>query len=137
MPAVDQCEPAVIRAFEKRGWVVTDQPFSIQYDYFPRRTLYADVRFQYEHQIAIVIEVKCFANPDTLWDEFYRALGQYSAYRAALRQKGILEAVYMAIPLSTFETFFQRSLIQELLTEFQVKLVIIEMEFEEIVSWIL
>lgn len=31
MPAVDTCEPAIIRALQKEGWEILSKPMSIEY----------------------------------------------------------------------------------------------------------
>jgi XisH protein len=62
MPAIDQCEPAVINALQKAGWVVTHQPLFLRLD--SHEAIYADLRLQHQqdNQAIIILEVKCFAD---------------------------------------------------------------------------
>lgn len=81
MPALDQCEPQVIRALQKAGWVVTHQPLQIRVS--RNEAVYADLRLIQPavKQTIIIVEVKCFAGKRSLLDEFYHAVGQYIVYR--------------------------------------------------------
>jgi hypothetical protein len=46
MPALDHCQPAVVRALEKAGWLVIDQPLTIR-NVIGRRHIYADLRLKH------------------------------------------------------------------------------------------
>jgi flagellar basal body-associated protein FliL len=74
MPAIDQCEPAVINALQKAGWAIVDRPFSIQVDKPKRAYVYADLKLHHNsnNQTVIIIEVKCFAIHDRLFRLFQR-----------------------------------------------------------------
>lgn len=82
MPALDKCEPQVLNAFRKDGWSVASKPFVLPtHD----RNVYADFSLQRgtngtSEQI-IVVEVKCFTNPEQDFAELYGAVGQYQFYR--------------------------------------------------------
>ena len=71
MPAVDACEPQVLRALQKDGWHIMDKPFAIHTN---KHIVYADCMLerkdngQREH--VIILEVKCFSNPQTDLQEF-------------------------------------------------------------------
>jgi hypothetical protein len=135
MPAVDSCEPAVIRAFEKAGWEILEQPVKLLIA--KKEIFLADLRLRQvaSHQTVVVVEVKCFSSENVLPD-FYSAIGQYLHYRAALAIMGIDEPVYLSIPLSIFDDFFRRSSVQYVINDVKIKLVIVDLDHEEILQWI-
>lgn len=63
------------------------------------------------------------------------ALGQFITYRGALRREDPSRVLYLAIPLTTYNTFFQLEFPQMMIQENQVKLVIYDPENEVIVKW--
>lgn len=136
MPAIDQCEPQVVRAFEKAGWVITDEQFPIYVS--KREFVFADLRIQHvaESQTILVVEVKCFSSKRSLLDEFYHAVGQYAVYRNALRLAGINVNLYLSVPSHIYDTFFDRAMVNETIKDVRIKMVVVDLEREEIVSWI-
>lgn len=138
MPAIDQCEPAVINALQKAGWVVVDRPFSIQVDKPKRTYVYADLKLHHNsnNQTVVIIEVKCFAVHDRLFNEFYAAIGQYVTYREALRLLPEQSPLYLVVPSNVYGTFFQMNVIQSVLTTLQIKLILVDVQLEEVVEWI-
>lgn len=138
MPAIDQCEPAVIRALEKEGWSVADQPYSIKTGGRTSRYVHADLLFEYHSKRTpiIVVEVKCFPKGIFSWDEFYSAIGQYVVYRTALRLSEILYPLYLVFPLHIQETFsVEYPLAPLVLDEIDVKLITVDLVLEEVVQW--
>jgi hypothetical protein len=136
MPAIDVCEPAVIRALEKAGWVVTNRPFYIRFQEPKSDYIFADLRLQQidSEKTIIVAEVKCFEQ--SLLDEFYRAVGQYILYRQALCLQRIDAPIYLAVPLTVYETFFQKPVIAASVTDVQMKVIVVNLEKEEVARWI-
>ncbi|MDZ4766928.1 MAG: element excision factor XisH family protein [Chloroflexota bacterium] len=108
MPALDQCERQVIRAFDKADWVVTHHPYSIRTDKERKEYIYADLRLKQRkgRRNVIVAEVKCFAGRRLQLDQFYHAIGQYIGYRIALEMQGIKTPIFLAVPLTVHLTFF-------------------------------
>lgn len=135
MPARDVCEPQVVAALEKAGWVVTNQPYTIGLNRV--EYAYADLRLRYvrDSRSIIVVEVKCFATATTYTDDFYHAVGQYLTYRAILRLKGVDEPLYLAVPLHFYDEITQRAVMQSVITDAKISLVV-DLDDEEIVSWI-
>lgn len=101
MPKLDIIHNAVKNALIKDGWLVTDDPYVIQY----RRTvLYADLGA--EHPIAVerdgqklVVEVKSFVGASKIQD-LKEALGQYDIYR----QRKQLQTVSCTLLLAKLRT---------------------------------
>lgn len=89
MPKLDLIHNAVKNALTKDGWVITDDPYVIQYR---RITLYADLGA--ERPIAVeregqklIIEVKSFVGTSKIQD-LKEAPGQYDIYRYLLEETG-------------------------------------------------
>lgn len=136
MPAIDQCEPQVIRAFQKQGWAVTHQPFPIRV--VGEQGVLADLRLQHKtnETAIIVVEVKCFSQRRSILDEFYHAVGQYLLYRSALDLKGIDSPLYLSVPSAIYASFFSRKTVQRVINSAKIKVIVVDIEREEILSWI-
>jgi hypothetical protein len=136
MPTIDQCEPQVVRAFEKAGWIVTHQPFYIRLS--GGESAYADLRLRRPEQslAIIVLEVKCFAQKRSLQDEFYHAVGQYLFYGRVLAIGRIEAPLYLTVPEAIYRSFFSRRAVQAVIQQSQIKIITIDIQREEIVQWI-
>jgi hypothetical protein len=136
MPARDACEPIVIRALAKDGWVVKTHHFPIRFEEDTRDFVFADLRLEQVDSKAtiIVAEVKCF--PNNWIDEFYRAVGQYLIYREGLILNKITAPIYLVIPHDVFEQFFKKPIIQAVIGSVAVKLILIDLEQEEVIRWV-
>lgn len=66
----------------------------------------------------------------------YEALGKYCIYKMALRMSEFNHTLYLAVPLSAYNNFFQRILIQETLKEYKVNLIVYDITLNIIISWI-
>lgn len=64
MPALDACEPQILRALQKDGWAIVTKPFAIRTN---THTVYADCLLERkqngQNEQVIILEVKCFSNP--------------------------------------------------------------------------
>ena len=67
--------------------------------------------------------------------EFHTALGQFINYRAALRREEPDRILYLAIPDLIYNSFFQRDFPASMLQENSVKLIIYDIELEQISQW--
>lgn len=68
--------------------------------------------------------------------DFYAALGQFLSYRVALEATEPERVLYLAIPLDTYQTFFQLEFTRTTVRSYQVKLIVYDDAREEIVQWI-
>lgn len=136
MPAIDHCQPAVIRAFQKQDWEPTHYPFPIRVN--SQETVYADLRLRNtkNQQTAIIVEVKCFPHRRSALDEFYHTLGQYIMYRKALELKQFQTPLYLVVPLRVFQTFFKRQTVKQVIEEIKVNIIVVDIDQEVIVEWI-
>ena len=137
MPKLDIIHNAVKNALIKDGWIITDDPYIIEY----RKTkLYADLGA--ERPIAIqrneqklVVEVKSFIGASKLQD-LKEALGQYDIYRYLLDATAPERKLYLAISILAYKSFFTQDVIQLILNRHQLPLIVVDTELEEVRQWI-
>lgn len=84
----------------------------------------------------IVVEVKCFADERSDLDELYRAIGQCLIYRSVLKLKPISAKLYLAIPDIVYYRLFTTPVVSLTITEAQIKILIVDIDREEIVQWL-
>ena len=137
MPAKDVYHDAVKNALIKDGWIITADPYPIKYE---EVKLFADLAG--EKTIAasregkqIVIEIKSFLSRSPMRD-FETALGQYLIYKAFLSLEYPEKQLYLAISEIIYEDFFPKVAIQLILIKYQVSLLVVDMNKQEIVKWI-
>lgn len=135
MPAIDECEPQVVNALRKAGWVVADKPYLLRVA--EERNIYVDLRFRQliDSQQMMIVEVKCFPAIRSLLDEFYRAFGQYLFYRTVIKLKQQDTRIYLSVPLSVYENLFGRLSVCTVIEDFDIKLIVIDMQKQEVVQW--
>lgn len=137
MSAKDIFHDAVKWALQKEQWIITDDPLKFKF---------GDINFQVdlgaEQLLAaersgekIAIEIKSFLKPSAITD-FYSALGQFLSYRLALESGEPDRTLYLAVPLDTYQTFFQTEFAQTAIQRYQVLIVVHEPTHEVIVQWI-
>jgi hypothetical protein len=85
---------------------------------------------------AIILEVKCFTNPQTDLTEFYTAVGQYQFYRAALVANSSTTPVYLAIPHPAYLRLTTDNAIRVAISQNSIKLVVVDIVKEEVVLWL-
>lgn len=134
MPALDSCHPQIIRALQKSGWDVAITPYIIPVDVNHR--LYIDIEAHHvELGQVVVIEAKCFQDSNAHTTDLYTGLGQYLIYRSLLAKQGAIHKLYLAIPLHAWNGIVNRIGI-DAIHENAIKLLIIDIHHEVIVSWI-
>jgi XisH protein/XisI protein len=123
MSAMDAFHDAVRIALERDGWTITHDPLSLE---FGLGSLYVDLGA--ERVIAaersnekIAVEVKSFLSGSAV-SEFHTALGQYLNYRLLMQEQYTEYKLYLAIPLSAYDSFFQHNG-----TEFDISIRLSEM----------
>jgi XisH protein len=137
MPKLDIIHNLVKNALTKDGWLITDDPYIIQY----RRTmLYADLGA--ERPIAaerngqrLVVEVKSFIGASKIQD-LKEALGQYDIYRYLLEETAPDRKLYIAISKVAYNAFFTQDVTQLILNRHQLPIIVVDLETEEIMQWI-
>jgi CRISPR/Cas system-associated exonuclease Cas4 (RecB family) len=137
MSAKDLFHESVKRGLEKDQWIVTDDPLELEWE-----EVKVKIDLAAERLIAakrggekIAVEIKSFIGTSAISD-FHTALGQFLNYRIMLEAKEPDRQLYLAIPLETYDTFFQSQFAQTVKERYQLKLIVYKPLDEEIVQWI-
>ncbi len=135
MPSFDRCHDQVMRALEKDGWRITEQQVLMKVG---RRRVFIDLLATHgangSRQEIALVEVKCFSDPQNTSQEIYTAIGQYILYRAMLRELELDIPLYLSIPVTIFNAVFDAP-VQRALNESQIKLIVVDLDEEQIVQW--
>lgn len=134
--ARDLIHDAVKNALLKDKWVITADPYTVPYKDVE---VYADLAAERPvaaerngHKIAV--EIKSFAGRSGM-HELHGALGQYQIYRMFLEQIEPERELYLAIASRVYETFFQLKAIQHIVERYQLSLLVVDLQKQEIVTW--
>ncbi len=137
MSAKDVFHEVVKKALQKDGWQITNDPLS-----FTVGGVKMSIDLAAEKLIAaeregekIAVEVKSFLEKSSAISEFHTALGQFINYRGALKRKEPERILYLAVPLTTYNTFFQLDFPKEMVEENKVKMIIYDVKNEVISEW--
>jgi hypothetical protein len=134
--AKDIYHNTVKAALEKDGWIITNDPLTLKVG---GRSAFidlgADKLFAAEKEgQRIAVEVKSFISPSPVRD-LEQALGQYIMYSQVLERQNLSRSLYLAISQSVFLDFFSEELPQLMIELNNLKLLIFDVDSEEIVKW--
>lgn len=108
MSAKNVFHEVVKKALQKDGWQITHDPLSISVggvnvsiDLAAEKLIGAEREGE-----KIAVEVKSFLEKSSAISEFHTALEQFINYRGALRRRQPERVLYLAVPLTTYKTFF-------------------------------
>ncbi len=136
--AKDKFHDIVWDALIKDGWEITHDPYVLpipefkpmQIDLGAERVLAAQ-----KEKERIAVEVKSFVSPSFLHD-FYGAIGQFIAYRTALKMKEPERVLYLAVPSGVYNTFFGRGLTEkQSFKDGRIKLIVYHIINKEVILW--
>ncbi|MBD2458974.1 XisH family protein [Nostoc sp. FACHB-87] len=136
MAAKDTYHEAVKNALIKDGWTITFDPYPIRYE---EVKLLADLAGEKTISATregelIVIEIKSFLGRSNM-REFETALGQYLIYQTFLNITNPSYKIYLAISKKIYEQFFQQVAIQLIIQKYQVLLLVVDINKQEIFQW--
>jgi len=137
MPARDFLHDTVRKALVKDGWKITHDPFTIA---FGRRKVFADlgaeklIAAERDNQ-KIVVEIKGFSGISNI-DSLEKAIGQYLLYRSWLARTEAERILYIALDTEAYEDLFTDISGRVLLDDYDINLIIVDPEREEITQWI-
>jgi hypothetical protein len=138
MSAKDVFHEVVKKALQKDGWQITHDPLSISVggvnlsiDLAAEKLIAAEKEGE-----KIAVEIKSFLERSSAISEFHTALGQFINYRGALKRRQPERVLYLAVPLTTYKTFFNLDFPRDMVEENQVKMIIYDVEHEVIAEWI-
>lgn len=135
MSARDLFHDAVRNGLEKEGWLITRDPLELEWedvkvkiDIAAEKLISAELG---EKKIAVE---KTFISASAISD-FHTALGQFLNYRIMLEVQDPIRKLYLAVPLETYETFFQTRFVLTVVERYQLKTIVYDPVLEEIVKW--
>lgn len=135
MPQIDLCEPQIVRALEKAGWRIAARQERLT---IGRRVFLIDIRadrlLNGQAYQSIWVEIKCLSIYSRM-NEIYAAFGQYMIYQTLLREANDSTSLYLAVSDRAYTASFDR-VVTRAARDYRIKLLIVAMEKEEIVSWI-
>ena len=137
MSARDTYHEAIKNALIKDGWTIIPDPYTIKYEEIQ---LFADLLADRTLEIErngqqIIVEIKSFLSRSPM-REFETALGQYIIYRTLLKEILPETKIYLGISTGIYQSFFQQKAISFIMEENDLKLIVVDLNKEEIVQWI-
>ncbi|MCY7334399.1 MAG: XisH family protein [Pseudanabaena sp. CAN_BIN31] len=133
--ARDRFHNAVKKALEKDKWLITADPYEVSVgDVDFEIDLAAEMLAAEREGEKIAVEIKSFIGSSNV-SEFHTALGQFLNYRFALEEFDPQRKLYLAIPESTYKSFFQRRFTRRVVERAEISLIIYNESKEEIVLW--
>ena len=129
MPAQDSCQPQIVRALEKAGWLVNTKVKAIR---SASILAHPDIEAFKDEQLHIIVEVKCFPGANRT-QELYIALGQYIVYRELLKTKRPDALLFLAVPHD--DPDMVDPVINTTLEVNHVKMLLVDLAKEEVVEW--
>ncbi|NJK29559.1 MAG: fatty-acid oxidation protein subunit alpha [Acaryochloris sp. RU_4_1] len=137
MAARDLFHEAVKVALQKENWVITDDPLKIELGGAKFEIdLGAECLLAAEREdVKIAVEIKTFLSDSPITD-YHAALGQFLNYRLALELSDPSRRLYLALPATVHEAFFQREFLQISVERYQIDRIIYDPAQEVIVKWI-
>jgi hypothetical protein len=136
MSARDLFHDAVRNGLEKEGRLITRDPLELEWeDVKVKIDIAAEKLLSAERgEKKIAVEIKSFISTSAISD-FHTALGQFLNYRIMLEVQDSTRQLYLAVPLETYETFFQTRFALTVVERYQLKTIVYDPVMEEIVKW--
>lgn len=137
MPVRDVYHNQVKNALIKDGWTITNDPLRLKWG---SKDMYVDLGAEKlliaeKNQQKIAVEIKTFTSISEI-NALENALGQYLLYRSVMRKTEIERKLYLAIPYTIYMDIFEEPLGKLLREDYQLNLLIFDINSEEIVQWI-
>ena len=136
MAAPDTYHDAVVTALVKDGWTITDDSLFIK-----SRGIDLLIELGAENIVGaekdgkkIAIEIKSLVGTSAI-AEFHTTVGQFENYRLALEDEDPDRMLYVAIPITTFESFFTIPFVQHAVRKYDMALLVFDPEGQEIKKW--
>lgn len=127
----------MIRALEKDGWTVTDNPLKLRVG---KRNLAVDLGAERSiigaerDSERIAVEIKTFGGASPVAD-LQQAVGQFGMYKKVLSVAEPDRELYLAISEEAWNSIFSEELGQLMLEEYIPRLFCVSVEDEEITRW--
>ena len=135
MPSKDLYPENVRVALEKEGWTITHDPYTLA---LGRRTGYIDLGAEMiaaeKEDKKIAVEIKSFLQKSDL-NVFEDAVGQFMVYLFALEKKEPERKLWLAVPYSFYEHFFEDTFFVELIQRYQINVLAYNEKENNIALW--
>jgi XisH protein len=124
-------------ALEKDGWIITDDPLTLQ---FGSRSVFVDLgakkllAAERDGQ-RIAVEIKSFVGKSLVKD-WENAIGQYILYLKIISKKEPDRTLYLAITEEIYTSFFNEDIVQVVLEDGVIKIIVVDTIQEVITRWI-
>lgn len=133
--AKDRFHDAVRTALEKEGWTITADPYEVSVgDVDFEIDLAAEMLAAERAGEKIAVEIKSFIGRSNV-SEFHTALGQFLNYQFALEEFDPQRKLYLVIPESVYQSFFQRRFTRSVVERTGINLLVYNEKQEVIVQW--
>lgn len=137
--AKDHIHNSVKAALENEGWIVTDDPLTIDLsedDTFFDVDLAAEKRSQLpDVQKIVAIEVKSFSGGSII-NAFHEALGQFLNYQAAIEEQRLNMELFLAVSKEGWERLNEYKFIQRRTLQYKLQFLVIDIAAKRIEKWI-
>ncbi len=135
--AKDIIHDAVKNALIKDGWMITADPYRIEYE---KLNLFADLSAERPFSAEragrkIIVEIKSFVGRSFI-DDLQKAIGQYNVYRSLVEIVAPDYELYLALSEFVHHKFLGQKAIQVIIKRTQIALLVVNVEQEEVVQWI-
>jgi hypothetical protein len=124
-------------ALEKDGWIITDDPLTLQ---FGSRSVFVDLgakkllAAERDGQ-RIAVEIKSFVGKSLVKD-WENAIGQYILYFKIISKKEPERTLYLAITEEIYISFFNEDIVEVVLADGVIKIIVVDTIQEVITRWI-
>lgn len=136
--ANDKIHDAVVQALRYDGWLILREHFSIRYEELEIRV---DIAAEQPAVLAekegrrILVEIKSFGGRSFMKD-LQNAVGQYTIYRNILALSELTYDLFLAIHESVYDAAFQQKAVSQIVELNQLKLLVVNIDTQEVVKWI-
>ncbi len=136
--AKDIIHDAVKNALIKDGWTIMADPLRVEYEelevFIDLAAERAPITARKNNQ-KIVVEIKTFAGRSFIRD-LQQAIGQYGLYFDLIEQTGLDYELYLAVGEFVYQDSFTRKGTHTIMQRHQLKLLVVNIEREEVVKWV-
>ena len=135
--AKDLFHQAVKQALIKDGWTITHDSYFLM---LGKRRGFIDIGAERDILAAekgtekIAVEIKSFLGFSDV-DQFEDALGQYLLYKPALSEKEPDRTLYLAMPISFYESLFNDAYFIKVAKIYDVKIITFDEKTKTILEW--
>ncbi|MCX6048510.1 MAG: element excision factor XisH family protein [Chloroflexi bacterium] len=137
--ANDTIHDAIVQALKHDGWHILREHFSVRYEELEIRVDIVAERpaavLAEKDGHRILVKIKTFGGRSFIKD-LQNAVGQYTIYKNILALADLDYELFLAIHESIYEVAFQQKATSAIVQLNQLKLLVVNIDSQEIVKWI-